>query len=133
MSAESRWLLALRVCAAQLIFTVVVAMLWWLFGGSALAALAGGGLVTFLSLWFAMRVFGVDAAADPQGFLRRLYRAELFKFVMVILFFVAAARIGGEHMVEITTGFIAAVVGFWFGLWPAMRAIAVRTGQSGDK
>lgn len=118
MSAESRWLLALRICAAQLIITVVAAIVWWLFEGSALAVLAGGGAATFLSFWFAVRVLGFDAAADPEGFFRRLVRSEVLKLVMAVLFFFIAARYGSEFMAEIITGFMAALMGFWFGLWP---------------
>ncbi|MDQ2069727.1 ATP synthase subunit I [Natronospira bacteriovora] len=124
MSANARWRLTLRVCGVQMAFAVVVALIWGLFGGSALAVLIGGGAATFLTLWFGIRVFSVDAAADPEGFLRRFYGAELFKLVMAVLFFIVAARMGGDQMGEIISGFIAALVGFWFGLWPAMKLMS---------
>ncbi|MCP1728233.1 ATP synthase protein I [Natronospira proteinivora] len=118
MSAESRWRLAFRVVVVQAGLTVAVAALWWFWGGSALAALAGGGVVTLMSLYGAVRAFSVDAAADPEGFLRRLYRAEFMKLLMTVLFFLLAARYASEHMAEIVTAFAVALTGFWLGLWP---------------
>ncbi len=132
MSADSRWLLALRVCGVQVILSLAAAVVWWLLEGSALAALAGGGAATFLSLWFALRVFGTDAAADPEGFLRRFYRAEFMKLGLAVLFFIVAANLAGDHMAEIITGFMAALMGFWFGLLP-VAGVMGRSGKTGDK
>jgi F0F1-type ATP synthase assembly protein I len=130
MSAESRWRLPLRIFVVQLALTVAVAIVWWFFGGSALGALAGGGAVTFLSLWFGLRVLGFNAVSDPEGFLRRLVRAEFFKLLMVVLFFLIAARYGSDYMAEIITGFMAALVGFWFGLWPVATNASAGSGQT---
>jgi len=118
MSAESRWRLAFRIVVVQAGLTVMVAALWWLMDGNALAALAGGGVVTLMSLYLAVRAFSVDAAADPEGFLRRLYRAELVKLLMTVLFFLLAARYASDDMAEIVTAFAVALMGFWLGLWP---------------
>lgn len=118
MSAQVRWMLAFRVCGIQLGLTAAVAGAWWLASGSPLAALAGGGAATFMTLYLAVRVFSVDAAADPRAFMRRLYRAEAMKLVMTVLFFALAARYGSEVMAEIVTGFIVALLAFWAALWP---------------
>lgn len=122
MSAKSRWLLALRVCLAQVILTVSAAVAWWVGGGSPLGALTGGGAATLISLYFAVRVFSVDAAADPQGFMRRLYRAVAMKLLMTAVFFGLAASYGAEVMGEIVTAFTAVLMGFWVALWPVGSA-----------
>ena len=131
MSAESRWRLAFRVVSVQAALTVAAALIWWLLGGSALAALAGGGMVTLMSLYFAVRVFSVDAAADPAGFMSRLYRAEIMKLVFTALFFLVAAHYAADHMAEIVTAFAAALMGFWLGLWPV--ASGGSTAAGGEK
>lgn len=125
MTAQQAWPVAIRLGVIQAMLTLLVAGAWWLAGGSALAALAGGGAVTALSLYFAVRLFSVDAARDPQVFLRRLYRAEVMKLILVAVFFLVAAGQAPDQMAEIVTAFIAALMGYWFALLP----LATGTGR----
>ena len=118
MTAQQAWPVAIRLGVIQAMLTLLVAGGWWLAGGSVPAALIGGGVVTVLSLYFAVRLFSVDAAQDPQAFLRRLYRAEVMKLVLVAVFFLVAAQQAPEQMAEIVTAFIAALLGYWFALLP---------------
>ncbi len=120
---QQAWPVVFRLGVSQAALTLLVAGVWWLAGGSAPAALLGGGVVTVLSLYFAVRLFSVDAATDPQAFLRRLYRAEVMKLVLVAVFFLFAAHQMPEQMAEIVTAFIVALLGYWFALLPLARRV----------
>jgi F0F1-type ATP synthase assembly protein I len=93
-----------------------VSVAWWLAGGSVPGALAGGFAATVLSGYFAVRVFSIDAGADPRGFLRRFMRAEAMKLLLAMVFFVGVARQAPEIMAEAISAFAVALLAYWFAL-----------------
>jgi F0F1-type ATP synthase assembly protein I len=116
ISAQRHWPIALRVCGIQGALTLGVALVWWLAGGSVTGALLGGLVATVLSLYFAVRVLSVDAAADPRGFLRRFMRAEAMKLLLAMVFFVWVARQMPQVMPEAISSFAVTLLAYWFAL-----------------
>lgn len=110
--------MGLRLAAYQAVIAVVAAGVWFAIGGTGAAtgALLGGGFGAFLSAYVAIRVFSVRAEDDPEGFLRRFYRAEGVKLLLAIVFFAMVARYYEARMLEVITGFIATLPVYWFAL-----------------
>lgn len=110
--------MGLRLAAYQAVIAVAAAGVWFAIGGTGAAtgALLGGGFGAFLSAYVAIRVFSVRAEDDPEGFLRRFYRAEGVKLLLAIVFFAMVARYYEARMLEVITGFIATLPVYWFAL-----------------
>lgn len=111
-------MMGLRLAASQGVIALLAALVWFWAGGvgSSIAALIGGLFGALLSAYFAIRVFSYRAERDPQGFLRRFYRAEAVKLLLAILFFAVVARFHPDRMLEVITAFAATLPVYWFAL-----------------
>jgi len=116
---------AFRLAGWQVLLTgIVVAGAFWL-GGSfaALSAGIGGGIGIVAGLYQALRMFRVNAALDPAGFMRGVYIGEAVKIVLTVALMIAAIRVLGVEMLPFMIGYIAIYSIYW---------IALKTGLSVD-
>ncbi|MFQ5635073.1 MAG: ATP synthase subunit I, partial [Gammaproteobacteria bacterium] len=86
---------AYRLAGWQLALTAAVAAgAGWLGGtASGLSAAAGGSIGIVAGLYQALRMFRVDAGADPDGFMRGVYVGEAVKVVLTVAMIIAAIRV----------------------------------------
>jgi ATP synthase protein I len=116
---------AFRLAGWQVLLTgIVAAGAFWLGGSSAaLSAVTGGGIGIVAGLYQALRMFRVNAALDPTGFMRGVYVGEAVKIVLTVALMIAAIRVLGVEMLPFMIGYIAIYSIYW---------IALKTGLSVD-
>jgi F0F1-type ATP synthase assembly protein I len=120
-----------RLAAGQIALTgVVVGGAAWLGdAGDAYSALAGGGIGIVCGLYQAMRMFRVDASADPEGFLRGVYISEAIKIVLTVALIVVAIRTLNVNFLPFMLGYIATYVVYWVALgagYPWQRDVTAK-------
>ncbi len=75
----------------QLVLTIVLASLWYLYDfTAAYSALTGGLIATLASSWFAYKVFTNRHVNEPVLALRAMYWGEINKIIFTGAMFVAA-------------------------------------------
>ena len=108
-----RWVLL-----AQFAGILVVAALFWPFGGAhaALSALAGG-LVAFVPNLVNSLGLGVrDDRRTAKQVARLFFGGEVLKLVLTALLFVAAFHVPSVEILPLMAGFVSALTVFWFAL-----------------
>lgn len=109
---------AIRLAAGQIVLTGLVAAgaAWLGDTGSAFSAAVGGGIGIVAGLYQAMRMFRVDAAADPRRFLRSVYVSEAIKVVLTVALMIAAIRTLNVKFLPFMIGYVATYVVYWAAL-----------------
>jgi ATP synthase protein I len=80
-----------RFIQAQLITTVVLSVMLFIYDFTvAYSALAGGLIATLANAWFAIKVFRVKSKETPETLLATFYVGEIYKFVFTGAMFVIA-------------------------------------------
>ncbi|MGE0384403.1 MAG: ATP synthase subunit I [Gammaproteobacteria bacterium] len=116
--ANSKEQVALRIVAAQVGVTLLLAVLLWpLCGGRiAYSALVGGVIGAIPSYYVALRVFRGRAAQAPDGMLRAFYGAEFGKIVLSGALFVIAFVALDVNGLAVIGGYTAAASVYWLAL-----------------
>jgi ATP synthase protein I len=80
---------ALSIVVVQFGVTLLISVVGLLIGGprTAISALMGGGIGTLTSLCMAVSIFRLDADAEPEKILKRVYRGEFLKLAMTVVLF----------------------------------------------
>ena len=109
---------AFRLAAGQIALTALVAAVASFVGdtGSAFSAVVGGGIGIVAGLYQALRIFRVDAAADPERFLRSVYISEAIKIVLTVALMIAAIRTLNVKFLPFMLAYIATYVAYWVAL-----------------
>ena len=86
---------AFRLASWQALLTgMVAAGAFWFSGSSAaLSALTGGSIGIVAGLYQALRMFRVNAALDPEGFMCSIYIGEAVKIVLTVALMIAAITV----------------------------------------
>lgn len=108
-----RWVLL-----AQFAGIVVVAALFWPFGGAhaALSALAGG-LVAFVPNLVNSLGLGVrDDRRTAKQVARLFFGGEVLKLLLTALLFAAVFQVPDLEILPLMAGFVSALTAFWFAL-----------------
>ena len=109
--------IATRIALYQLLVGVAAAVVWWwsVGGLAAVAALTGGAASAVLTFYSALKTFG-RARQDPGAMLTDFFRAQAWKYVIVVLMFVVAIKIFGRQFLPFMSAFMASLSVFWFSL-----------------
>ncbi|HJP38160.1 MAG: ATP synthase subunit I [Gammaproteobacteria bacterium] len=109
---------AFRLAGWQVLLTgIVAAGAFWLGGlSAAVSALAGGSIGIVAGLYQALRMFRVNAGADPAGFMRGVYVGEAVKIVLTVALMIAAIRVLSVEMLPFMIGYIAIYSVYWIAL-----------------
>lgn len=107
-----------KIVVWQAVVTLVCAGLWTLLSTvqAGMGAALGGGISVLLSLYFAIKMFSVDASADPRGAVSAFFRAEALKLVLAAVFFALAAKYLAHLFLPLMSTFIATLAVYWFAL-----------------
>lgn len=112
-----------RIVFWQVVVAIAGALLFGLLAGSreAGAAFAGGAIGAVLSLYFAIKVFGVRRGDEhPQSVVQRFFRAEALKLLMAAGLFSLAAFYFAEAWLPLLSTFVASQLVYGFALlWNA--------------
>ena len=82
---------AKRILLTQALIASLTVFVAFAFGWTVgVSALLGGGTAVLANVLFAARVFGRYEARNPASLVARLYGAELFKLLFIVLVFAAA-------------------------------------------
>lgn len=117
---------AWRLAGWQAAVTVCIAGGAAIFGGRAwaLSALAGGGIGTVAGLYQAIRMFRIDASANPDGYMSSVWVSEALKIVLTVALFIAAIKVLRVQMVPAIVAYAATFLVYgaalrtsypWFG------------------
>jgi ATP synthase protein I len=106
----------LKVVAAQMVLSLVVALVWWLFsdhpGQAALSALLGGAICWIPSSLFALRLKGVGGQTSTA-----LIVVEAIKTGVTIAMFIAVAMTYHEvRWVPLLVTYLVALKTYWVAL-----------------
>jgi ATP synthase protein I len=107
-----------KIVVGQTVVALICVVLWIFLGGmqAGIGALLGGGISVFLSLYFAIKMFSVDAAADPRGAVSAFFKAEAVKLVLAAVFFSLAAKYLAHLFLPLISTFIATLAVYWLAL-----------------
>jgi len=107
-----------KVIVGQLAVALAGTLLWSVGAGvqAGLGALVGGGISVLLSLYFAVKVFSVDAASDPQRMVAAFFRAEALKLVLAAVLFSLAAIYMSHLFLPLMSTCAATLAVYWFAL-----------------
>ena len=110
--------LALGIVYGQIGITLLVSLAGWLWGGprAFVSALIGGGIGTVASLYMVVSIFRLGASAEPAKILRRVYRAEFYKFVITAGLFTLVLLNMDVSFGAMLGGFAATFVVYWAAL-----------------
>ncbi len=113
--------LALGIVYGQIGITLLVSAAGWLLGESRafVSALIGGGIGILASFYMVVSMFWLGANAEPASILRRIYRAELYKFVITAGLFALVLLNMDVSFGAMLGGFAATFTVYWAAL--AMR------------
>jgi ATP synthase protein I len=107
-----------KIVVWQALITLVCAVPWAIFAGihAGAGAVLGGGISVFLTLYFAVKVFSVDANKDPQGAMSAFFRAEALKLVLAAVIFSLVAKYLTHLFLPVISTFIATLAVYLFAL-----------------
>jgi len=78
----------LRFIRAQVILTVILPLLLWIYSWvSCYSALIGGVIATTANTWFAFKVFSSERTEQPTVILATFYMGEIYKFLLTAALF----------------------------------------------
>ena len=106
---------AFRLAGWQVGLTGIVAVgAFWLGGNAAAMSSATGGSIGIIAgLYQALRMFRVDAAQDPEGFMRGVYIGEAVKILLTVALIIVAIRLLEVDMLPFMIGYIAIYLVYW--------------------
>ena len=109
---------AFRLAGWQVGLTGIVALgAFWLGGNAAaMSSVTGGSIGIIAGLYQALRMFRVDAAQDPEGFMRGVYIGEAVKILLTVALMIVAIRLLGVDMLPFMIGYIAIYLVYWVAL-----------------
>lgn len=107
-----------KILVWQALVTLVCAVPWAIFAGiqAGAGAVLGGGISVLLTLYFAVKVFSVDASQNPQGAMSAFFRAEALKLVMAAVIFSLVAKFLAHLFLPVISTFIATLAVYLFAL-----------------
>jgi len=110
--------LALGIVFGQIGIALLVSVAGWLLGGlgAFVSALVGGGIGTLASFYLVVSTFRLDASAEPVKILRRVYRAEFYKFVITVGLFSLVLSNMDVSFGPMLGGFAATLGVYWVAL-----------------
>ncbi len=110
--------LALGIVFGQVGIALLVAAAGWLLGGprAFISALVGGGIGAVASFYIVVSTFRLDANAEPAKILRRVYRAEFYKFVITAGLFTLVLLSMDVSFGPMLGGFAATLTVYWVAL-----------------
>ena len=110
--------LALGIVFGQIGIALLASAAGWLLGGprASVSALVGGGIGALASLSMVVSTFGLSASAEPARILRRVYRAELYKFVITVGLFSLVLLNMDVSFGAMLGGFAATLSVYWAAL-----------------
>ena len=110
--------LALGIVFGQIGIALVVSTAGWFVGGprASVSALVGGGIGALASLSMVVGTFWLSASAEPARLLRRIYRAELYKFVVTVGLFSLVLLNMDVSFGAMLGGFAATLSVYWVAL-----------------
>ncbi len=109
---------ALGIVFGQIGIALVVSTAGWFVGGprASVSALVGGGIGALASLSMVVGTFWLSASAEPARILRRVYRAELYKFVITVGLFSLVLLNMDVSFGAMLGGFAATLSVYWAAL-----------------
>lgn len=107
-----------RLLLLQLTIGIGGGIIWYLLRGAdwAVAALAGGGISVFLTLFVALRFFLRTRNVPPRQVTGVLYRTQALKFLLAVVLLGSATYHYGASAAALVTTFAATLVAYWFAL-----------------
>ncbi len=110
--------LALGIVSGQIGIALLVSAAGWLLGGprASVSALVGGGIGALASLAMVVSTFRLSASVEPTRILRRVYRAELYKFVITVGLFSLVFLNMDVSFGAMLGGFVATLSVYWVAL-----------------
>ncbi len=107
-----------KILVWQALVTLVCAVPWAIFAGiqAGAGAVLGGGISVLLTLYFAVKVFSVDANQNPQGAMSAFFRAEALKLVLAAVIFSLVAKFLAHLFLPVISTFIATLAVYLFAL-----------------
>lgn len=108
----------LRLAGWQLLLTALLTATAWLTGydSAALSVFVGGSIGMIAGLYQALRLLQVDAAGQPDAFLRGLWVSEVIKIALTVAMFVLAIRFLKIEMVPTIVGYAVTYIVYWIAL-----------------
>jgi F0F1-type ATP synthase assembly protein I len=108
----------LRLSGWQLLLTAALTFAAWFagYGSTALSVFAGGSIGLLAGLYQAMRLLQVNAAEQPDAFMRGLWVSEAIKIVLTVALFIAAIRLLHVEMVPTIVGYAVTYIVYWIAL-----------------
>lgn len=110
--------LALGIVFGQVGIVLLIAAAGWILGGprAFISALVGGGIGVVASFYIVVSTFRLDANAEPVKILRRVYRAEFYKFVITASLFTLVLLSMDVSFGPMLGGFAATFAVYWAAL-----------------
>jgi ATP synthase protein I len=117
---------AYRLAAWQVALTLGVAAVAAAVGkpGAAQSALMGGGINIVAGLYQALRMFGSQAALQPERVLRAVYTSEAIKIALTVALFIVVIRVMRPQFAPMIVAYAATFVVYLVALgtgYPWMR------------
>jgi len=108
----------LRLAGWQFLLTALLTATAWLTGydSAALSVFVGGSIGMIAGLYQALRLLQVDAAGQPDAFLRGLWVSEVIKIALTVAMFVLAIRFLKIEMVPTIVGYAVTYIVYWIAL-----------------
>ncbi|WP_169509129.1 ATP synthase subunit I [Arhodomonas aquaeolei] len=108
----------MRVVLMQLAITLAAASVWLFAAGAraGLAAAAGGGISTVLSLYVAVKVFLREPRDNPGAALAAFYRAQAMKLLLAVVLISLAILGFRDHPIPLVTTLAATLGAYWLAL-----------------
>jgi ATP synthase protein I len=108
----------LRLAGGQFLLTALLTTMAWLTGydEAALSVFVGGSIGMIAGLYQALRLLQVDAAGQPDQFLRGLWVSEAIKIALTVAMFVLAIRLLKIEMVPTIVGYAVTYIVYWIAL-----------------
>jgi len=104
-----------RLILLQLMIGIGGGVVWLLLRGPdwAIAALTGGGISIFLTLFVALRFFLRTRNAPPRKVTGVLYQTEALKFLLAVVLLGSATYHYGASAAALVTTFAATLAAYW--------------------
>ena len=108
----------LRLAGWQFLLTASLTATAWLTGydDAALSVFVGGSIGMIAGLYQALRLLQVNAAGQPDAFLRGLWVSEVIKIALTVAMFVLAIRLLKVEMVPTIVGYAVTYIVYWIAL-----------------
>lgn len=124
----------LRLAGGQLLLTALLTAAAWLTGydDAAQSVFIGGSIGMIAGLYQALRLLQVDAAGQPDEFLRGLWVSEAIKIALTVAMFVLAIRVLKVEMVPTMVGYAMTYIVYWIALGTNYPWLGNADSENGD-